>query len=295
VERSVYDHFWLEKAAQAGADIMPGEKVIGLDTGTNTLTTSSGKTIEAGFIIAADGVHSVIRTILAGEKKLACKRWRRNLCLALEAFIDRKNDFAALDYPILCYGHLKYGYAWIFPNTRRLVVGLGGLIRKNKKTNSIAIFRTFLKNLGMDGSDPIRIRGQVLPYGNFISRPAWENILLVGDAAGLVDPILGEGIYQAHKSAQLAARAVMAAGAQALQTKNENNNHAASIYVKSVNDIMIPDLVWSRRLRLAVYHRLNYLSRYRVVELLESRFDKLAQLVHGVRTYKPPWDKKTSS
>ena len=48
-----------------------------------------------------------------------------------------------------------------------------------------------------------------LPYGNYLTRPGCASVLLLGDACGLADPLLGEGIYYAHKSACLAAKAVV--------------------------------------------------------------------------------------
>ena len=44
---------------------------------------------------------------------------------------------------------------------------------------------------------------------NYLDSPAKARVLLVGDACGLADPLLGEGIYYAHKSGQLAAQAII--------------------------------------------------------------------------------------
>jgi len=70
-------------------------------------------------------------------------------------------------------------------------------------------FRRFLRELDVPGADGLRLHAHGLPYGSYLKTPGWRNALLVGDAAGLADPILGEGIYYAHRSAELAARAVM--------------------------------------------------------------------------------------
>ena len=62
------------------------------------------------------------------------------------------------------------------------------------------------KAFTFQGQDIPTPKSHALPYGNYLTRPGYGNVLLLGDACGLADPLLGEGIYYAHKSACLAAK-----------------------------------------------------------------------------------------
>lgn len=281
VDRSVYDNFLLQKAKQSGAEVLPSEKVIELNSDQRELRTSTGKLIKANFIIGADGANSMMRSRLYRENKIDGSRWQRNLAYAVEAFPERGKDHEALTYPILSYGYINYGYAWIFPNKKGLAAGMGGLKRKNKNKDITKIFRAFLADFKLDSSGTIRIRGHPLPFGNFLLKPVWGKILLAGDAAGLVDPMLGEGIYQAHRSGELAARAII-----------EQGNNPEDNYLSLLNTHLIPEFTYARRLRWFAYNKLNHLTKFRCVKWVENHFDKLVELVHGGRSYKRPWRKR---
>lgn len=67
VERERYDHYFLEKAKEAGADVIEGEAITSLDTKKNTLHTTGGRSFRADLIIGADGVNSSIRRSFGPE------------------------------------------------------------------------------------------------------------------------------------------------------------------------------------------------------------------------------------
>lgn len=295
VDRYIYDDFFLKKAKSAGADVLVGENVNHIDTEQNELITAQGIRIKARFIIAADGTNSILRTKLFRENKLDGSGWLENLAFAVEVFTRQRTDFETIDYPVLSFGYLDYGYAWIFPNKDRLVVGMGGLPVKSGK-NLPGRFKTFLADFSLPLSDSEKILGYPLPFGNFLAKPIYKNILLAGDAAGLVDPMLGEGIYQAHKSGELAALAVIRTkermfdmGAETGKNNMTDGRHLEQNYLDLLNSHLLPDLFYARRYRRFVYNKLNHISKFRVVRLLASRFEKLAELVHGDRSYRKPW------
>jgi flavin-dependent dehydrogenase len=204
----------------------------------------------------------------------------------VEESLHRGGDYGGIDYPVLSFGYLDYGYAWLFPNRDRLVAGIGGLKRKDTGKNLARCFKTFLADFELNGRDSIKIQGHPLPFGNFLRKPVYEKILLVGDAAGLVDPLLGEGIYQAHRSGELAAQAV-------IENKNSDGAAIAHNYLDLLNTHLLPEFLWARRYRWFAYNRLNHIFKFRSVKLVEGRFDKLVELIHGVRSYKRPWLEKT--
>jgi geranylgeranyl reductase family protein len=291
VDRQIYDSFLLQKAKEAGAEVSEGEKVTDIDATANntndelTLTTSRERLIKAKFIIGADGANSTVRTKLLRQKKINGSRWHRNLAYCLEIFLARKGDFKALEFPILSFGYLRYGYSWIFPNKDRLVVGIGGLKRKNN--NLTDKFKKFLSDYNLGGIDSYKIKGYPLPFGNSLSTPVYRNILLVGDAAGLVDPMLGEGIYQAHKSGELAAKAIIDT------LENRIDGDPGTNYLHLLQKHLMTEFVYARRFRWFLYNPLSHILNFRHIKLMDRYFSKLSEVVHGSRTYK--WFKKTGN
>jgi len=73
-----------------------------------------------------------------------------------------------------------------------------------EKLEQFALFKTGRKITGP-------VHGHKIPYNGRVFRQPWENACLIGDAAGLIDPFLGEGIYNAIRSGQLAADAILRA------------------------------------------------------------------------------------
>jgi ubiquinone/menaquinone biosynthesis C-methylase UbiE len=106
------------------------------------------------------------------------------------------------------FGTIPFGYGWVFPKGDHLSIGVGGL--RDKIGNPRRLYDEFL--IDQDLVDAIRAetrRGYIIP----VFAGGWEPIagartLLVGDAAALVDPFLGEGVYYAVRSGQLAAQVV---------------------------------------------------------------------------------------
>jgi len=95
-------------------------------------------------------------------------------------------------------------------------------------------------------ADPKRFKGHHLPFGDFREVPGRGAILLAGDAAGLVDPITGEGIAFAMKSGQLAAQAALDALAQ------QTPERALRLYQTNLKE-MHRNLRIARRLRRIIF------------------------------------------
>ncbi|MCU0821315.1 MAG: tryptophan 7-halogenase, partial [Spirochaetes bacterium] len=211
VDRENYDYFLLKKAGEAGVKIIETDKVIKYDIDKSTVTTASGKSYTARFVIGADGVNSIVRKSFP-KQNFKIKKWRRNLINSIEIFIDRDDldpdsNLNNLDKPRLYLSLVKYGYAWLFPREDRIVAGIGGHYKRNKG-NLLKIFNTFLSYHGIETDDKTVLDAHSVPCGCYITRPVYKNSILVGDAGGYVDPLLGEGIFYAQRSAELASWAI---------------------------------------------------------------------------------------
>ncbi len=276
VDRSVYDNFFLQKAREKGAEILEGEIAVSTDCRKNEIVTSGGKTLRSKHIIGADGVYSLVRKEVFVERQNS-DLWQRDLATALEVFVERDKVRNADCNSKIFYGYVKWGYAWLFPNKNRFKIGLGGLNVKNGK-KLLSSFHKFLSSLGLSNCPEMRVRGHAVPYGNFLENPVRESTLLVGDAAGFADPLLGEGIYYAHKSAQLASQAI-------IQETVEGKN-AGTTYRKKLCEHVYPQLVGAKNLRRLLFSDFNSRSHYLALQVALGLFnERIVRMVQNERAY----------
>lgn len=210
VRRSVYDNFWLTKAASAGAMVFTQTTVRAIDPYGRWAELENGQRIAANLVIGADGALSQVRkTLITAQGAKTPKR--RNLAMTIETHTPLSPPGSTFPFASLHFGFVPWGYAWSFPSDTGRIIGIGALpIGKNGSLKRR--FGDFLTAVGQKPEHSSDWKSHPLPYGNWIDPPCKGRLLLVGDAGGLADPLLGEGIYYAHKSAQLAGRAIIEAG-----------------------------------------------------------------------------------
>ncbi|SDX86901.1 geranylgeranyl reductase family protein [Citreimonas salinaria] len=191
--RCSFDHALVEHALCAGAVDFTG-RTCTLDVDTGTVTIEAGQ-LRAPLIIAADGVNSPTARHLFGTPFD-----RRTIGFALEVELPDRAPERALR---IDFGAAEWGYGWQFPKPAGLTIGVGGVLSRNADMKGA--LRRYLDTLGIHESLPVK--GQFLPFGAFRAVPGRGRVLLAGDAAGLVDPLTGEGIAHAMLSGAEAARA----------------------------------------------------------------------------------------
>ncbi len=169
-------------------------------TGGVRVRTAGGDVLLADFLIGADGAHSR----LAHQFGL---RGQRELVGAVEVeyspaphIMERFSHMAVFEF-----GALRSGYLWIFPKKEHLSVGIGQLRGRGSALRQV-LYREMRKfGLDLEGAP---WHGHTLPVYRGPEPRGTARVLLVGDAAGLVDPLSGEGIRHAIASAMLAAQAI---------------------------------------------------------------------------------------
>lgn len=207
VRREIYDTYFLARAKEEGAEVHDGDACTGYIPARKMVTTASGATYRGRCVIGADGIHSIIRRRFPPEQ-VSSETWTGKCATALEIYLDRKDltVYGDLDHPILFYRTVPWGYAWLFPNSDRIIAGIAGLNQK-KKGHLKDRFIAFLSGVGLEIGEG-KLHGWTFPYGSYLSQPAWDRTLLAGDAGGYADPFFGEGIFFAHRTGELAASAV---------------------------------------------------------------------------------------
>jgi geranylgeranyl reductase family protein len=205
-QRRRLDHFLLEKAAEAGADVRDGVKVT--DVRSDAINVD-GADVPARIVIGADGCNGTTARALDLGGEIVHG-------VALEANFPHDARFAHA--MVLELAVVRGGYGWVFPKGDHLNVGVGG------DGSEAPRLREHLRRLcemhGIDFGTATATRGYRLPMRRPDGRLARGTTALIGDAAGLLDPFSGDGMYEAFLSAQLvadAALAVLAGRAEGLE------------------------------------------------------------------------------
>jgi len=205
VLRREFDHVLLNRAAEAGAHVWGGCKfrgVSGLQERKLQISTSRGD-IEADYLIGADGANSAVARFVNSRDSYF---WQ----VALYAEVP--DELTAGGRPstmTIDWGTIPAGYGWVFPKAGMLNVGVGGPVAVGKSLRSyLDKFLASRPELTARIGKP-QIKGHQLPTLTRSTRLESGRVLLVGDAAGLVEPLTGEGISNACHSAGLAARVLL--------------------------------------------------------------------------------------
>ena len=199
-QRRLLDAYLAEQAADAGADFREGAKVTEIDrTGT---VTADGERLRAEVVVGADGVNGVsARALGLADGRRYGVAYEGN---ASYATIPRARFRGRA---LLELGTVAGGYGWVFPKAEHVNIGVGGWEREGPRLREE--LRRLCSLHRVDERDLTDLRGFRLPMRRPGDRVVAGRALLVGDAAGLVDPLSGDGIYEAAVSARLAADAAL--------------------------------------------------------------------------------------
>jgi geranylgeranyl reductase family protein len=203
VRRDRFDHALISEAARRGARILDGVEVVGVDpVGERVRVRTTRGEFAARVVIGADGVYSAVaRSVgLAGREKMG---------FALQARVpvspdtlERWRGQVGGDF-----GRLPHGIGWVFPKSDHLSVGLLSF-NKRRSWKRDQLY-DFLRGHDLDCDlSRIHVYGHDLPrwYGQRDFQ--MHNVLLLGDAAGIANPLTGAGVEVSMRSARIAAEVV---------------------------------------------------------------------------------------
>ena len=272
VMRDRFDHYLVQQAMRVGAKLMEGIIVTKVeDRGDRVVVTTSKEEFQAQLLAGADGVNSIVARSLGLMPD-------REVGIALEAelavspaSLEAQGEFATFDF-----GALPGGYGWIFPKRDHLSVG----VFKAIPGKAVGLRRALEKFIASEAVllDPkiLRLQGHQIPLGGRTRILHKGRVLLVGDAANLADPWMGEGISYAVVSARLAAEHMYYA--------LENKQIDLSGYTNLINASITPQLLSARLFAKAVYSLPEMCS----VLISKSPFMQrmVFDVIRGDRTFK---------
>ena len=194
-QRSRLDAFLAERAAAGGADFRDGVRV---DEVEGTTVRMNGRRATGEVVLGADGANGVVARSLGLANEIEHG-------VALEG--NAPYDPAYRGTMLLEFGVVPGGYGWLFPKAEHVNVGVGGWAREGPRLRDH--LRRLCDAYGLDPARLTGVRGHRLPMRRPEAVLARGRAALIGDAAGLVDPFSGDGIYEALLSARLAADAAL--------------------------------------------------------------------------------------
>ncbi len=205
VKRDEFDQWLRDRAQDAGVTLLHRARVIDVKAGDifSVIYVENGtqKKVSARNLIAADGVHSLVRRKLIPDANTP-------KMLVGQRLIKVSNKMPA-DFHCVFARQFSPFYAYSVPKGSLLKIGSGMTEEESHDLMpSLDRFTEWLQQNGVaDIGEVKKQEGWAIPFGE--QNVTAKGALLVGDAAGLCNPLSGEGIRLAIESGQLAAEAII--------------------------------------------------------------------------------------
>jgi len=202
VMRDRFDAALVTSAERAGAEIRAPCEVRDLVTHHDRLQLdTTGGPVSARFVVAADGATSVTARRAGWSAPRVCAPGLEAEVVVSDADFERLAGAARFDF-----GVIPAGYGWVFPKGSHLSIGVA---TTRAGVNLNACLTRYFQTLALGRLERIEKHGFLIPLAPRSEGVVRGRVLLAGDAAGVADPLTGEGISAAIQSGTLAGRAIV--------------------------------------------------------------------------------------
>ncbi|MCG8316519.1 MAG: geranylgeranyl reductase family protein [Pseudomonadales bacterium] len=262
--RKELDQYCLEQAQAEGTELRLIKGLAGIETFPDHVRVdlANGESLTCSFLLGADGAHSQVRKLIGDFVP-------DRTAVALEGLIpmskihrDRHEQARRMT---LDFGAQPLGYGWLFPKSDHINVGLFTYLPESAKLSRQGLSSYAFERLG--SAEFSAIHGYPIATGGEFYRQQNPRVLLVGDAAGMAEPLLGEGIHNAVATGQAAAASII--------EHQKEQAHVAPDYQRRLTKIQ-SDVHFSRKMAGLFYRCLpvayTALKRYPVANVLMNGF-----------------------
>ncbi|MEM8796964.1 MAG: geranylgeranyl diphosphate reductase [Pseudomonadota bacterium] len=220
VDREVFDEFLRERAAECGAERFNGSfDDLERDADGRAMIAFSApgdekasRRVYARMVIGADGAKSKVKKLgLPNVKPAPCVFAYHEIVSTESGDADASRLTDMVDYDggrcdVYYQGKLSPDfYAWVFPHGKTASIGVGSA---NKGFSLRSAVRTLRADTGLNQMKTVRTEGAPIPMKPIKRWDNGKDLIVCGDAAGVVAPASGEGIYYAMVCGRYAADAV---------------------------------------------------------------------------------------
>ncbi|MBU2650477.1 MAG: NAD(P)/FAD-dependent oxidoreductase [Bacteroidetes bacterium] len=245
VMREQFDYWLTMQAVNQGAELVDNTKVLSIKKDIDFLITTTGGVFCAPVVVLASGALGKILFESDADKQLITGFHNyREMMPALEAEIPMSDNelfpFARFDLDMN-----KGGYGWVFPKKTSYSVGL--VVNKKSRTNLNRLLGDYLRLLKLDQVKPTIVKGHTIPYQAWANSISVQGILKTGDAMGLADPVVGEGLSNALQSGWMAAEAIIESGLDPRLSEK--------VYLNKLGLKILPQLKIATRLAGILYNQ----------------------------------------
>src|SRR5258708_4290683 len=269
-QRMRLDQFLLEQARNQGAHVIEEISIrkIHEENDSVVIEDSGGKIYRSLLLIGADGANSIVARNLQLSDGI-----QREIALESEVALPPEIMYKWHDSIEIDLFSIWCGYGWIFPKQDHISIGVGGpqkFFKQIKAYNS-----AYLSKNNLSEYPKIRFSGHALPVRKGFTPLTKGRTLLVGDAAGLLEPFTGEGIGYAVRSGQLASLAIAAF------MKNEAPDLA--LYTHLLDQELTPELQAAQRF-VRIFNRFPGLFYY-LIKNNDYIWNAICKILRGERNF----------
>lgn len=200
LHRDVLESQAAQEAQKAGVRLMHPARVVALEHSRLLVQDSVGThELRARVIIGADGPRSMVRRAMGLPEQ--------TLAMGLEYELRLGGELTSAEI----HFHERYGagYAWIFPHGDG-TAGVGLALDPGQYAHLRLMLQSFIEDQAAQGriinEEPRRVIAGPVPISGPVEPTVAGAMMLVGDAAGQINPLTGAGIYNAAACGQIAGR-----------------------------------------------------------------------------------------